>query len=715
MERKLSAVAIVAALSALSPRPAARAAYEDVGVSARVVGMGNAFTAVADDVYAVYYNPAGLALLDRPELAVSYAKLMTGLSDNSNLQNSFLAYERPVKAGPGGTAGLALNYFSLDSLYRELSFYGSYGRRLWDDRWPDTFFGGLSLNILNRSLSSVAVAENALGPTGAALGQADPALQKTSKTNLDADLGGLWRPRPRWTLGLMAQHVLEPDVAFYDGDSDKLGRTVKLGAAYRTPFSTLALDLDFPKAPDGSLDKSAAFALEKWVPTLLHGTFGLRGSLAVGTRDYRQLGLGLSYKIFRMQVDYGFTIPLGGLATSGSHRLGLTYRFGQTRAPQPTISEAMLENIRELAEAGTPEFRYQMEELSLYKRTAMEEFARRAKIDAGSGRFADAMGKLVELVALKPGDAKIAESLARVKDVSDFYPEVRDFYVEPGQAAIYDAALNFIGGRDQEALGNLAYAQGLNPGDARVEGFIKAVEARSGLSRPQPKAPAVAVSSEAAPAQAVTAVSTPAAVVAISSEAAPSAAVVAVSTPAPVVAVSSEAAPAAPADRTRRLVEGYLALMEAAFRQPDYEKVIQLAGQVTDLDETNVLAYKRLGAAAHALKRYPEALSALESAYRHERDAQARRTLRSYINALASFIKRGSTVASQPARPQPVALGPRDIERLYEAGVDSYSRGLLSEAAESFRRILETDPGNVSARRALRRVEAELIQSGDRR
>ncbi len=43
------------------------------GAGARAMGMGGAFTAVADDATATYYNPAGLAQLQRPELtAVGY-------------------------------------------------------------------------------------------------------------------------------------------------------------------------------------------------------------------------------------------------------------------------------------------------------------------------------------------------------------------------------------------------------------------------------------------------------------------------------------------------------------------------------------------------------------------------------------------------------------------------------------------------------------------
>ena len=159
--------AMLTLLAAACYTPEARAAYEDVGVGARVTGMGNAYTALADDVYAVYYNPAGLATMDRPQLATTYSRLFTGLSDNSNLQNSFLAFAKPIQQGRQGAFGLAWNYFSLDSLYREMSFSGSYSRRLFAEQVRSGLYAGMTLKLLNRSLGETGVAENAFNDTGA--------------------------------------------------------------------------------------------------------------------------------------------------------------------------------------------------------------------------------------------------------------------------------------------------------------------------------------------------------------------------------------------------------------------------------------------------------------------------------------------------------------------------------------------------------------------
>lgn len=51
------------------------AQFLELGVSARAMGMAEAFTAVVDDITAVYYNPAGLTALYGGEVAVSYVAM----------------------------------------------------------------------------------------------------------------------------------------------------------------------------------------------------------------------------------------------------------------------------------------------------------------------------------------------------------------------------------------------------------------------------------------------------------------------------------------------------------------------------------------------------------------------------------------------------------------------------------------------------------------
>ncbi len=78
-------IAVLAAVLLFALAPAAFAAEEDpvgtgalfdVGMGARALGMGGAFVAVADDANAIYYNPAGLALIEGRNVTSMYSNLM---------------------------------------------------------------------------------------------------------------------------------------------------------------------------------------------------------------------------------------------------------------------------------------------------------------------------------------------------------------------------------------------------------------------------------------------------------------------------------------------------------------------------------------------------------------------------------------------------------------------------------------------------------------
>lgn len=68
-------------------------------------------------------------------------------------------------------------------------------------------------------------------------------------------------------------------------------------------------------------------------------------------------------------------------------------------------------------------------------------------------------------------------------------------------------------------------------------------------------------------------------------------------------------------------------------------------------------------------------------------------------------------VAAPPGSAAPAVSASRN-ETLYEAGVQLYAQGRLVEARRVFRALARRNPGDVSARLAVDRVEAELMASG---
>ena len=71
------ALMIISALgaNAFAGSAGGAAAYLKMGVSARALGMGEAFSAVADDASAAYYNPAGIGALEKREIHTMHAML----------------------------------------------------------------------------------------------------------------------------------------------------------------------------------------------------------------------------------------------------------------------------------------------------------------------------------------------------------------------------------------------------------------------------------------------------------------------------------------------------------------------------------------------------------------------------------------------------------------------------------------------------------------
>src|SRR5438045_1286820 len=93
----------LAALAALSvPCSLSQAAFLDTGWGARPVGMGGAFTAIADDSNAPLYNPAGLVQIQWNEVSAMYSRLFSGLTlysgnattggDTVHLDQSYVAF-----------------------------------------------------------------------------------------------------------------------------------------------------------------------------------------------------------------------------------------------------------------------------------------------------------------------------------------------------------------------------------------------------------------------------------------------------------------------------------------------------------------------------------------------------------------------------------------------------------------------------------------------
>jgi TolA-binding protein len=82
------------------------------------------------------------------------------------------------------------------------------------------------------------------------------------------------------------------------------------------------------------------------------------------------------------------------------------------------------------------------------------------------------------------------------------------------------------------------------------------------------------------------------------------------------------------------------------------------------------------------------------------------------VQSSGGFPPAARARAAAPRGPSVPGVSTARNDTLYEAGVQLYAQGRLAEARRAFRALLRRNPRDVSARRAVDRVEAELIAAG---
>lgn len=95
----------VASFAGAAQRPGA--VFLLIWPGARATAMAGAFSSIADDATACYYNQAGLAFLDRQSITIQHAPWLSGL--HQGMYYEYAGWAKPIK---NGTFGLNLIYLT---------------------------------------------------------------------------------------------------------------------------------------------------------------------------------------------------------------------------------------------------------------------------------------------------------------------------------------------------------------------------------------------------------------------------------------------------------------------------------------------------------------------------------------------------------------------------------------------------------------------------
>lgn len=195
----------------------------------RAGGMGETGVAIADNVWAVFWNPAGLAFQNGSEMALTHTNWLPGLG-LSDVWIAHAAYKQPIEELDGIVGG-QLTYLNLGEFIRtssvgpdpigtftgyELAVSATYGPKL-----SDQFGIGTSIRIIYSHLAN----QGAGKEEGSG-----------SATGFCFDLGLLYRPLfldQSLSFGAKLSNV-GPNISYVDREqADPLPMNIHLGAAYK--------------------------------------------------------------------------------------------------------------------------------------------------------------------------------------------------------------------------------------------------------------------------------------------------------------------------------------------------------------------------------------------------------------------------------------------------------------------------------------------------
>ena len=133
--------------------------FLEIGVSARVTGMGEAFLGVANDASAVYYNPGGVGTLSRREVFISHNSYVAGIS------HEFLSVVYPVPSIAGVLAFSATALTTGDMIETTPSFPEGTGKTFnasclaagitYSAMLTDRFSAGVTWKFINEGYADI--------------------------------------------------------------------------------------------------------------------------------------------------------------------------------------------------------------------------------------------------------------------------------------------------------------------------------------------------------------------------------------------------------------------------------------------------------------------------------------------------------------------------------------------------------------------------------
>ena len=281
-----------------------------IGVGGRALGLGGAYTALAGDATAGYWNPAALTRIQYPEIMIMHDERFGSLV-NYDYASVAIPY------GPDASLAFSILRLGIDGIPDTRNAWVDVnGNGIFDDNnRPDydkiTYFNAsdwaLYFTYAKQSSEDFSYGGNVK------LVRRD--LANESAMGIGFDIGLLYSPMPDLYVGLNAQDITTTLVAWSTGRNELISPTLKIGGAYFIDLfgGKLAPALDFDVRFEHRRFASIAYI---YIPGIgaasidphigLEYDFKHIFAVRLGYNDVKQITFGAGVHLRKLDIDYSF-------------------------------------------------------------------------------------------------------------------------------------------------------------------------------------------------------------------------------------------------------------------------------------------------------------------------------------------------------------------------------------------------------------------------
>jgi len=403
------------------------------GAGARSLAMGSAFTGIADDGSATYWNPAGLSQITRKEITMLKATLF------GDTTYDFYSFVRPSQKGKSAW-GLSMTKLASTGFEKVTTKADTQSQTFTSVNTDGSF--GVEESALSWSYGRKVIDKVSIGT---AINKITRSVDTSSDGAMTADLSTLLDLKDgKRRLGITIRNIY----AKMSGDTeDTMPLVMRMGISdqYFKDRLLLSIDIDKTIRANTGWHAGGEFGFTK----NFKGRFGVQGEQGEG---FRETDVGFGYG--RKNITFDYALGLHTLGTSS--RISITFRFGRS------VLERRQESVQKMLQKA-----FQVME---------------------SGNFLVAQEQLLATQDVDPANKTVQALVEKFQKIVTVVPSAMG--KEEGPTMVRKAVLSYLNGDIKVAIAAMRQAYYKDPKNEKLLSLLNKMEAEANMDKTEaPKGP----------------------------------------------------------------------------------------------------------------------------------------------------------------------------------------------------------------------------------